>query len=445
MGTSGCRGVQKFSPETRWSSSLVPEPFRKFVASSGRDVNAIQCSLYGLGRLLLLRVWFCSLRRGWQPEVQDELADYGQLDAFLWTSLFALVCGFALQWFFRSGRDAQGVREGFAIVVLGWLAICALGAIPLCVWLMEHEGYSIFRAFTDGYFEAMSGLSTTGATILFDIEAVPRSILLWRALTHWLGGMGIITLAIAIFPAMGVAGYQMFRGEVAGPSADRLTPRLAESAKVLWMVYVSLTAVMSVLLFVSGLDWFDSICHAFATLATGGFSTRNGSVAAYGNPAVEWIIILFMFLAGVNFLLHYQVVTRRDFRIAFRNRELRFYVWVVLGASAFLILMLSGNGMESPEVAYQNYRFEPGSPDEFANYVAAEAERFNSVESSVRHAVFQVLAIVTTTGFGTADFDVWPRSVAFLLVVLMFFGACAGSTSGGMKLIRIMVAGKAWR
>ena len=153
-----------------------------------------------------------------------------------------------------------------------------------------------------------------------------------------------------------------------------------------------------------------------------------------------------MFLAGVSFLLHYQVVTRRDFRIAFRNKELRFYVWIVALSSAFLVLMLSGNGMETPEVSYQQYRHDPGTPEEFASYVAAEAERFNSVESSIRHSVFQVLAIVTGTGFGTADFDVWPRSVGFLLVVLMFFGACAGSTSGGMKLIRIMVAAKAaWR
>ena len=154
------------------------------------------------------------------------------------------------------------------------------------------KGYGVLRAFTDGYFETMSGLSTTGATILFDIEEVPRSLLFWRALTHWLGGMGIITLAIAIFPAMGVGGYQMFRGEVAGPSADRLRPRLAESVKVLWIVYVSLTALMSVFLYVGGMDVFDSLCHAFATLATGGFSTRNGSVAAYQSAYYEWVIIL---------------------------------------------------------------------------------------------------------------------------------------------------------
>jgi trk system potassium uptake protein TrkH len=350
------------------------------------------------------------------------------------------------QFAYQAGRDKQGVREGFAIVVIGWLLICALGAVPLTAWLMEMKGYGVLRAFTDGYFETMSGLSTTGATILFDIEEVPRSLLFWRALTHWLGGMGIITLAIAIFPAMGVGGYQMFRGEVAGPSADRFRPRLAESVKVLWIVYVFLTVLMTVFLYFGGMDVFDSLCHAFATLATGGFSTRNGSVAAYQSAYLEWVIIVFMFLAGVNFLLHFRLITQRDWKPVVRNQELRFYVALVVGATVFLVLILSGNGMEDPAVSYRHFQPEMTTLAEHQVHVEQEAARFNSGESAIRHSLFQVLAIVTTTGFGTADFDVWPRSASLILVVLMFFGACAGSTSGGMKLIRIMVGWKAaWR
>ena len=279
---------------------------------------------YGLGRLLVLTgiVLLIPMGLAWS-ELSDGAPDHGQLLAFILSAGIALLIGGGFQVGFRSGRDAQGVREGFAIVVIGWLAICALGALPLTLWFVSAEGYGWFHAFTDGYFETMSGLSTTGATILFDIEVVPRSILFWRALTQWLGGMGIITLAIAVFPAMGVGGYQMFRGEVAGPSADRFLPRLAESVKVLWIVYVSLTALITVFLLAGGMDWFDSLCHAFSTLATGGFSTRNGSIGAYQSAYFEWVIIVFMFLAGVNFLMHFRFFTTRDWKPVARNQELR--------------------------------------------------------------------------------------------------------------------------
>lgn len=403
---------------------------------------------YGLGRLFVLTgmVLFAPMAMAFVEAGDTPLADHGAFFSFTMSSLVSLVIGGALQYGFRGGRDKQGVREGFAIVVIGWLSLCTIGAIPLTVWFIEEAQMGFFRAFTDAYFETMSGLSTTGATILFDIEALPRSILFWRALTHWLGGMGIITLAIAIFPAMGVGGYQMFRGEVAGPSADRLRPRLAESVKVLWFVYVFLTVLMAIFLFAGGMDVFESLCHAFATLATGGFSTRNGSIAAYHSPYFEWVIIVFMFLAGVNFMLHYRLFTHREWKPILRNQELRFYVFLVLGSTAFLVLVLSGDGMADPAESYRH--FQPSMPtfEEHVNHVNAEAARFNSPESSIRHALFQVLAIVTTTGFGTANFDVWPRYTALFLVVLMFFGACAGSTSGGMKLIRVMVAWKtAWR
>jgi trk system potassium uptake protein TrkH len=252
-----------------------------------------------------------------------------------------------------------------------------------------------------------------------------------------------VTLVLAIFPAMGVGGYQMFRGEVPGPTADRLRPRLAETAKILWGVYVLLTGVEMLLLMFGGMDLFDALCHAFGTMATGGFSTRNASVGAYDSAYIEWVITIFMFMAGTNFLIHYRMLFRGDWLSLRRNREFHFYFGTVALAILFTTLMLWSGGLPGAEDAATHFQSEPRSSTELAAHIDSEADKVSSLPGAFRYASFQVLAIITTTGFGTADFDVWPRVIGLVFLVLMFWGGCAGSTAGGMKMIRVMVTFKA--
>ncbi len=370
--------------------------------------------------------------------------------SFLITILFSVALGTILAATFRSARNDQGIREGFAIVTLGWVVITFVGAIPFLVWFIERQiaagSMNVLVAFTDAYFEIMSGFTTTGSTILTDIEELPRALLFWRSLTHWLGGMGIITLVLAIFPAMGVGGYQMFRGEVPGPSADRLKPRLAETATILWGVYLLLSAAETLLLKLGGMNMFDSLCHTFGTMATGGFSTLNASVGGFESAYIEWVIIVFMLLAGTNFMVHYRIIFHKDWRSLFTNNELHFYIGAVVLATFFITVVLLVSGLPSADISESHYRFEPLSDGEYATHVAAEQNKVSTISGAFRQAAFQVAAIITTTGFGTADFDIWPRVIGLLLVMLMFWGGCAGSTGGGMKIIRIMIITKAgWR
>ncbi|MEA2031559.1 MAG: TrkH family potassium uptake protein [candidate division Zixibacteria bacterium] len=359
--------------------------------------------------------------------------------------IISILCGTALVLFSRSGRDKQGLREGYAIVTLGWLGLTLIGAIPLFIYFTQMRGGGGFDKilidFTDAYFEIMSGFTTTGATILTNIEIVPRSLLFLRALTHWLGGMGIITLAIVIFPAMGVSGYSMFRGEVPGPSKDRLRPRLAQTAQILWGVYGLLTAAEAVLLMIAGMNWFDAVCHSFATMATGGFSTMNASVAGYESDMIEWIITLFMFFAGINFVLHFKAI-RGDLKSLVKNREFLFYSGVILATIVVITAVLYINGPASEEVASQHFRASQPTVEEFHTHYVQQNRQIEGLYDCFRIASFQALAIITTTGFVTADFDLWPDFLRFLLVFLMFFGGCAGSTGGGIKIIRIMIVFK---
>ncbi len=296
-------------------------------------------------------------------------------------------------------------REGFAVVTLGWVLFGVVGALP-------YRWSGAVPSAVDAVFESVSGFTTTGATILTDIEALPRSLLLWRALTHWLGGMGIIVLGLAILPVLGVGGMQLFRAEVPGPTADRLRPRIQDTAKLLWGVYVGLTAAEIVLLMLGGLTWFDAVCHAFATMATGGFSTRNASVGAFGSAYVDAVVTVFMLLAGINFALHHAALTGR-WRKALRNEELRAYLALAGGATLVT--------------------------------AAANAGTFASVAENLRYSAFQAVSILTTTGFGTADYETWPFLCQVLLVLLMFVGGSAGSTGGGMKVSRVLLILKhAW-
>lgn len=299
----------------------------------------------------------------------------------------------------RKKEDIRA-KEGFAIVVFGWISFALIGAIPFML-----SGTT--TSFADAFFETMSGFTTTGATILTDIESVPHGILFWRSMTHWLGGMGIIVLTIAILPFLGVGGMQMFKAESPGPTVDKLTPRIAGTAKLLWTIYVFFTLFETVLLMFAGMSLFDALCHSFGTLATGGFSTKNASVGAYSSATVDYIIIIFMIIAGTNFSLHYKLFTGK-FSDFFKNSEFRFFISLI-GVSTLIIFL---------EVLIFHY---------------------HDASKSLQHSLFQVSSIMTTTGFGTADYEKWSVAAQVILFMLMFIGGSAGSTGGGIKVIRLLL------
>jgi trk system potassium uptake protein TrkH len=292
------------------------------------------------------------------------------------------------------------VREGFALVTLSWISFALIGSLPF-----YFSGY--IPSFTDAFFETMSGFTTTGATILTDIEALPHGLLFWRSFTHWLGGMGIIMLSLAILPLLGVGGMQLYKAEVPGPEHDRLSPRIKDTAKILWKVYVIISVIEAILLWLAGMTVFDALCHTFGTMATGGFSTRNLSIAYYQSPTIDYIIIFFMIIAGINFSLHYRAV-RGKITSYLRSPETRFFFGLILFGTILISL---------------DIYFLSGSP------------WYNAFQKSL----FQAVSILTTTGYGTADYEQWGYASQFILFVFMFLGGCAGSTGGAMKIIRSLV------
>ena len=301
----------------------------------------------------------------------------------------------------RTGeRISLSHREGFVIVTLAWVLASAFGGLPFLL-------SGVVPTFCDAFFETMSGFTTTGASVISNLDKTSSGILFWRALTHWMGGMGIIILSIAILPILGVGGMQLFKAEIPSPVKDKITPRITETAKNLWLVYVAITAVEIVLLWLGGMSVFDAVCHAFATMATGGFSTYDASVARFNSLYIEIVIIVFMFVAGMNFTLHYRLF-KGDAKSFVRDPEFHFYGAIVLVTTALITLDL---------------RFH----------------YFSSFGESLRYAAFQVVSIITTTGFATYNFDQWPAPSKFILVLLMFIGGCAGSTGGAIKCLRFMV------
>jgi trk system potassium uptake protein TrkH len=325
----------------------------------------------------------------------------GDAVAFLVAGAITLVLGGGAYWLSKErAKDDITAREGFAIVTMAWTATAIFGALPyLLAGVLESP--------TAAVFEAMSGFTTTGATVFVDIEALPHGILFWRSLTHWLGGMGIIVLVIAVLPFLGVGGMQLFKAEVPGPTVERLRPRITQTAKLLWFVYVGLTAAEVVLFLLGGMGPFDAINHAFATLATGGFSTKNVSMAAYDSAYIQWVAIVFMYLAGINFSLHFRAASGKP--VYFRDHEWRFFTGVLLLSTAVIMTI---------------------------NLVTLD---YGSIERAVRDALFQAVSITTTTGFVSADYELWVPGAQMVLFALFFVGGMAGSTGGGIKTIRVLL------
>ena len=410
----------------------------KFVVYSiGKLLQVLALVLFVPATIAVIDIW---------PGTFFEILYNRSASGFFLSILISMLIGTVLSQVKFGELKGNLVREGFSIVTFGWIILTLFGAIPLFIYSHEYSTVDIFSRYTNAFFEIMSGFTTTGSTIMTDIESLPRSILFWRSLTHWLGGMGIVTLALSIFPAFGVSAYQMFRGEVPGPTAERLRPRLNQTAIILWGVYALLTLFEAILLHFGGMTIFDAICHAFGTMATGGFSTKNSSVAAYQSAYIDWVIIVFMFLAGMNFLLHYQIIFHRNFKVLKEDHEFRFYLTVVIGAIIVGVIVLSSFGLGQRSDIENSFRHNKLSSEQVDNLIATENAKISTITSRVRYMAFQVISIITTTGFCTADYDVWPNILRTMLVILMFFGGSAGSTGGGIKMVRIMVLLKTgWR
>ncbi|SET08861.1 trk system potassium uptake protein TrkH [Methanococcoides vulcani] len=312
--------------------------------------------------------------------------------------IITVLVAFVFSLFFTKVEEEWNMKEGFFIVASGWLIAAIIYSLPYML-----EGVPPLNAL----FESMSGVTATGATALSDIESHSRSLLFWRGMTQWLGGMGIIMLFIAILPKLGIAGRQMFRAEVPGLHEEQLRPRIRETAKILWLVYITLSVAEVIVLDLAGLSFYDSITHTFTSISCSGFSPYSDSIAAFNDPLVEGIFIVFMFLGGANFALHYKTIFS-DRKSLIKDQEFKFYFAIIAIATVVLAYML------------------------FTTRVYSLADAF-------RYSSFQVISILTTTGYATADFNLWPDSSRFILFLLMFIGGCAGSTSGGVKVVRVLL------
>ena len=327
-----------------------------------------------------------------------------QIAAFLVPAAFiGLLSATVLAGLRHVPREVLLTREGFLFVTLSWISVSLSGALPFVL-------SGAIPSYADAFFEAMSGFTTTGATILTDIEALPRSILFWRSLMQWLGGMGIVVLTVAILPRMGIGGLKVLRSEAPGPTVDKLTPRIAQTAKILWLLYVGMSALEVALLLLVGMQPLDAVMHTFSTVAIGGFSPRNDSIGSFQSGWVDLVVIVFMLAAGVNFSLYFRL-SRGGLRVLVSNVEFR--VYVAIAAAATLIMTLTLHGRV-----------------------------YDSVTDSLRYGAFQVVSILTTTGYTTADYSRWPQFAQAVLMALMFVGGCAGSTAGGVKVVRIITLSK---
>ncbi|MFH1653285.1 MAG: potassium transporter TrkG [Pseudomonadota bacterium] len=325
------------------------------------------------------------------------------------SSFITISAGLIFYLIFRRTVQEITHKEGMLIVTFGWLTAGFFGALPF--FFAKIFGDYSFESYVNSFFETISGFTTTGASVLganIKIEDVPKGLLFWRSLTHWLGGMGIIVLALAILPILGVGGMQLFRREIPGPTKEKLKPRIRQTATTLWLVYLFLTVAETILLMFGGMNFFDAICHTFGTMATGGFSTRTDSVGAFSSRYIDIVVIVFMFLAGCNFSLHYLAIGTR-FKAYFRSSEFKSYLGIILVATIGITTLIYFTGV------------------------------YESIFDALRYGAFQTVSIITTTGFATADFGLWPVPAQLLLLLFMFIGGCAGSTGGSIKIVRLVL------
>ncbi len=325
--------------------------------------------------------------------------EYIYAAAFLYTILIVSIIGIVVYLITKKIKSNQfSSKDGFLMVTISWVIASAAGALPF-----YFSG--AIPSYTEAYFETMSGFTTTGASILTEIQSLPKSILFWRSLTHWLGGMGFVVLTVAIIPLLGVGGVKMVSAESPGPTMDKISPKITYMAKMLWVIYIGLTILETVLLMFGGMDLFDSLTHTFGTLATGGFSPKNASVGYYNSTYIDIVITVFMVLAGLNFGLYYRMLIG-NFSEFKKNTEFKAYLLIFAVASVLAALPLIG-------------------------------KVYSGFGESLRYSSFQVASVLTTTGFATADFDLWPAFSKYILFALMFIGGCSGSTGGGIKVVRI--------
>ena len=319
---------------------------------------------------------------------------------FLLAAAITLAVGQALTFLPRKGAKMQA-RDGFATVGLGWIVLSLFGALP-------YVFSGVIPNYIDAVFETVSGFTTTGATVLYPLEGLPTGVLFWRAQTQWMGGVGVLVLALALVPKLGEGSVYLMRAESPGPIKSKLTPRLSDTAKILYYIYIGLTVTETLCLRLAGMNWYEALTHAFTTVSTGGFSVRNASIAAYDSMVIDWIIIVFMFLSGVNFTLLFYAV-RRNFKAVFESEELRSYTIMTVVAVALIVL----------------------------NLVVQAGWTLNA--ETITDATFQVVTLMTTTGYMTYDYVLWPTFAQTVLILVMFAGACAGSTAGGVKQIRVVL------
>lgn len=359
--------------------------------------------LFAIQRILGLLLALFSLTM-LPPAALSWWMDDGALRSFLIAFFLVLAVGLALWIPVRKIRREMRVRDGFLIVVAFWVALGISGSVPLA--LDQDLSFSL----TDSVFESVSGLTTTGATVITGIDLLPPSILFYRQQLQWLGGMGIIVLAVAILPMLGIGGMQLYRAETPGPLKDnKLTPRITETAKALWYIYLALTIVCALAYWLAGMSGFDAISHSFSTVAIGGFSTHDASLGYFDRPLVEGIAIVFMTISGVNFALHFSAWRGRSVRTYLADAEFKTYISLLLAIAAItsIYLFLS--------------------------------KTFTDPASALRYGIFQAVSISTTTGFTTSGYYVWPSFLPVLLLFASFIGGCAGSTGGGLKVIRVLL------
>jgi trk system potassium uptake protein len=320
------------------------------------------------------------------------------------TALSSIALGFLFYGIFHKHRHEMKLREGVTVVGLGWIILSSVGAVPFLL-------AGVFDSFTDAFFEMVSGFTTTSASMLDSVETLPHGLLFWRSIAHWIGGMGMIVLSLAILPLLGVGGMQLYHAEVPGPTPDKLSPRIRQTAMLLWSVYTLISAALTVLLLFGGMNLFDALCHTFGTMGTGGCSTKDAGLAFYGSPYINWVVTVFMIIAGMNVAIQYRIM-RGEYSLLWRVSEIRFYFGLLLAASLIVIVLrlISGD---------------------------------ITSEGMISDSIFHVVSVTTTTAYVNTDYSTWGVAVTIVFFLLMFTGGCAGSTSGAMKSVRILVLLKA--